>query len=94
MCSSDLPVSQGFHPCSAATIQAASYDETLVIQALGSTLTIHNALYLGTWFALKTKDVKFHYSDRFIKSLMIFIIPFSAGITMTVASFIKDNHHG
>ena len=39
----------------AATIQAASHDETIVIQALGYTLLIHNALYLGTFSALKTK---------------------------------------
>ena len=36
------------HPYITATIQAASHDETIVIQALGYTLPIHNALYLGT----------------------------------------------
>ena len=41
------------HPYSAATIHAASHDETIMIQALGYTSIILNALYLGTFSALK-----------------------------------------
>ena len=45
------------HPYSAATIKAVSYDETIVIQASGYTVSIHKVLYLCTCSALKTKHV-------------------------------------
>ena len=41
------------HPYSAATIQTASHDETIMIQVLGYPSLILNSLYLGTFSALK-----------------------------------------
>ena len=45
------------HPYSAATIQTASHDEAIMIQALGYTLLILNALYLRHFLCFKTKHV-------------------------------------
>ena len=67
---------------------------TIVIQALGHTLLIHNTLYLHFLCFENKAHVKFYYLDRFIRGLIIFIILFSAGIAMNATSFIKANHHG
>ena len=54
------------HPYSAATIQTASHDETIMIQALGYTLLILNALYLGTFSALKQRTCESFFTQIYL----------------------------